>query len=350
MKVMMIGPNLNAKGGIASVANGLVEYHDWGDCEIDYYPTSCFEKKSNKHIQFAGALLKISIKMHKYDIIHIHTSSRGSWIRKSIVHHIAKCLKKKTIIHIHSGEFLNFYRQSKHFFIKEDIRQTLRKADCVIVLSPEWKKNIDYIIGYEKSVILKNSVAVNSVVNKDYSCLNMLYLGAINSNKGIFELIESLSRLKILHPSLKLDIGGSGEVERMKKMITQLQLEDNVVFHGWVDSKKKTELLESATVFVLNSKNEGLPMSILEAMSYAIPIISTNVGGIPSLISNQVEGILIPSRDSKSLEDAITQLLSSESMRSKMGKSAYTRVKSEFDISIISLTLKGLYQQLNEVI
>ena len=122
----------------------------------------------------------------------------------------------------------------------------------------------------------------------------LLFLGLLGKNKGIYDLLECIRDHKVeFQGKLKLYIGGNGEIEHVKQLIKEYGIADIVIFEGWVSGDKKIELLNKSDAYILPSYKEGLPISILEAMSYGMPIISTPVGGIPEIVSNGENGYLV---------------------------------------------------------
>ena len=95
--------------------------------------------------------------------------------------------------------------------------------------------------------------------------------------------------------------GGDGEISRVKKIVNEKKLKKYIKVLGWIDKDKKEKYLRECSIFILPSYNEGMPMSIIEAMAYKNAVISTNVGGIPQVIDNNKNGILIEQGDKKQL-------------------------------------------------
>ena len=160
---------------------------------------------------------------------------------------------------------------------------------------------------------------------------NFLFLGRLGKRKGAYDLLEVLRDNKIYYQEkVKLFIGGDGEVEHVLKRIREYKLEEMVEYVGWVTGEKKIELLNNADVYVLPSYSEGLPISILEAMSYKLPIISTNIGGIPEVVFNAQNGYLITPGDQPALKRCIDKMLESSITRKKMGEKSYILSKKHF--------------------
>ncbi len=106
------------------------------------------------------------------------------------------------------------------------------------------------------------------------------------------------------------------------------------------------DLLAASDLFVLASDWEGLPVSILEAMRAAVPIVATRVSGIPEAIRNGVDGLLVPPRDSEGLAEAIVSLLEDRDRACRLGRSAQERMRSQYSIERMAERLKGIYGEL----
>src|SRR5699024_3678529 len=132
-------------------------------------------------------------------------------------------------------------------------------------------------------------------VKKDFT---ILFLAVLNKSKGILDLIHAAEKVmdaKIpLGGRLIFEIAGDGEMlQEAESLVKQKDLEEHFRFHGWVDGKEKYKLLRNADLFVLPSYFEGLPMSILEAVSCGLPVIATDVGSIDEAVIEGDNGFLI---------------------------------------------------------
>lgn len=250
-------------------------------------------------------------------IVHINVAAGNSLWRKKGFMLLGHLFKKKVILHVHAGAFKTFYLQHPN-----KVKKCLQKADCIIALSQQWK---DFFtsIGMQNVTVVPNPVEEPSErVQPASSPIHFLFLGKIAQNKGIYDLLKALSKVK---EDFILDIGGSGEVQELKQQIQNFHLSERVKFHGWVTGAEKESLLQSASVFVLPSYWEGVPVSILEAMMHRIPVITTNVGGIPSIVEDGKNGILINPGDIQSLTSAIEKFLNNPELREEMGKEGYNK-------------------------
>ena len=343
-KVLTISTSIKEnRGGIASVVNTLSGYFE----TFNYIAST----KSKNYIVmmccFGICLLKLFyyILCRRIRIVHIHGASYGSFLRKMIIINICYILRIKTIYHIHGAEFKSFYQ--RHPAI---IKRTIKKATVLIVLSQSWREFFSEIVDENKIFVLNNMIPDPCFVRKHNFDLpvKFLFLGIIGKRKGIFDLLEIVNQNKeFLAGKLLLCAGGNGETEKLVDFIEKNKLQKLVSFEGWVSGEKKDKLLRSCDVCILPSYAEGLPIFILEAMSYGLPVISTTVGGIPEVIGNNLNGFLITPGDTQTLLKYIRYFIEHPDVISTMGQQNQKDIKSFYSENIIP-DLRKIYEQLLE--
>lgn len=313
----MIGNDESVHGGITTVINQF-RNNDWNkkDINFKFIPTYKEGNAIKKVLFFLIAYLKIicyCIK-NRTNIIHIHMSYKGSFSRAYCIHKLCRILKIKDIIHLHGSEFKKWYDEGCNKSKKKKVKRLLKECSKIIVLGKEWEKRILAIEPSSKTVIVNNTVEVPINYEKkiNYESLNILFLGVLIKRKGIFDLISAISELnkKIDLKDVKFIIAGSGnEEENVKAKAKELNVDKYIHFTGWIDVEQKKELLKKSQLLILPSYNEGLPMAILEAMSYGLPIIATNVGDIPEAVINEENGFLIEPGNIEMLVDSILNVI-----------------------------------------
>lgn len=316
-KVLIIGSDLSVKGGITSVINSFLNYK-WDEFEVELFPTYIEECSIKKVIFFIKSYLNyiFILLRNDFSIAHVHMSYKGSFYRKFIIVKTSKLFRKKVVLHLHGSEFKKFYDSSNNI-LKKLIKNIFESSDCVIVLGEEWRKVISNIAPKANIKVFNNAVKIpdsNVAWNKEE--IKILFLGVLIKRKGVDDLIEAINVLeqKNLNKNrnIKFIIAGTGkEEDKLKDKVKIYNLESCVDFVGWVNGKDKEKLLKQSQVFVLPSYNEGLPMAILEAMSYGIPVISTNVGSIEEVINND-NGYVIKPGEINDLAFAIEDITGSE--------------------------------------
>jgi glycosyltransferase involved in cell wall biosynthesis len=348
-KVLTIGPDFNPpKGGIEMV---LMTY---SKLIPNFLFLSSWKNVSKALIviHFCKQISKLiltMIKNQKIKIIHLHGSYGGSVYRKFIILIIAKYIfGKKVIYHSHGSKFEDMYYQGS-FFYRIITRLLIEKADAVICLSQVWYSFFKSKFSCQKVFILNNIIEKpNLDLNKKESSnvVKYLFLGVLGERKGIYDLINVILKDRdFFNSKIEVHIGGNGETKKIQHLIQVHDLGNILKFHGWVCGINKIQLLNECDIFILPSYNEGLPIAILEAMSYKMPIISTTVGGIPEVVENGVNGFLITPGDLAGLKVSIQFFMDSPSDIKTFGDESSVK-SSVFLPKDVMLNLNSIYKSL----
>lgn len=332
--MLMCSSDKSVKGGINSVVTQLMN-HDWGDdIEMSYLSThingNVFKKSMffvKSYIQLHSLLLKNS-----FDIIHIHMSYKGSFKRKYMVAKACKRFDKKVIIHLHGSEFKDYYNTGNDR-LKSKIKNLFQSVDNVIVLGENWKEFILKIVPNARVTVVNNAVTIPEIEDKKREEIcKILFLGMLIERKGVIDLLQATKNLKNNGiDKFEVLIAGTGaEEKRLKEFCEGNNLNDVVKFLGWIDKEEKVKLLETSDILVLPSYNEGLPVAILEAMSYGLPIISTKVGSIDEAVKDGVNGYLIEPGDVEDMERVICGLIENVELWTEYSEMSRNIVKDQF--------------------
>lgn len=349
MKILVIGNHPKVKGGITTVMNSFKTYSAVSDqANIKFLYTYRYDNVLFNILYFMFSIYKLFIKICFFnpDIIHIHMSFKGSFYRKNFIVKIVRFFKKKVIIHLHGSEFekwflqLNTKRQS-------EVIKFCNNVDSFIVLGEYWKKFINKISNNDNIYILNNAVSIPNYTVKLSEEFNILYLGVLIKRKGVQDLIDAVDLLdkKILDKNnVKFLITGSGlEYSNLFERVKMLNLDKYIEFLGWVNNDDKKTLLINSQLLVLPSYNEGLPMAILEAMSYGMPIISTNVGDIPQAVTHNENGFLFKPGSKMELSMFMHNIITDVDKWLKMSKSSKKIAVKKFDIDTYFNDLYNIY-------
>ncbi|MHA2284049.1 MAG: glycosyltransferase family 4 protein, partial [Promethearchaeota archaeon] len=230
----------------------------------------------------------------------------------------------------------------------------LKKSVNLITVS-EWVKN------FISSKHLKNvRVIYNGVDPEKFSPHNnhsaefsflekirkpiVLYIGRLLTLKGIDILIKSIKQV-VTKYNVYFLLAGTGNINRWKKQLYGVSKE-NYGFLGYVDYEKINYLYTKADLFVLPSFTESFPLVILEAMASGVPVIATNVGGIPEIIEDKKDGILIAPNDPAVLSDSIIMLINKHGLRKKISKNAREKVMKHFTARIMAEKTNEFYEEI----
>lgn len=351
MKILMIGPSpVKAKGGMSTVIQEIYQDSLFEDnCKIDIYE-SYVDGNKIKRIAFSIlSFIKFSVfKINKkYDIYHIHVASYGSTFRKMLYAKEIKKQKKKLILHIHGGQYLDFFKKASEKN-KKKILSFLRSADMVIALSEKWKTDFESIMKLQNCVVLENGIDLNKydVAKKVPQKLSkkFLFLGRVCEDKGIFDLIKAVSIAKNEHSDICIYIGGEGDIAYVNKTIKEFGVENNIKLIGWLNEERKIEMLSKVETLILPSHYEALPMCILEAMACGKAIISTKVGAIPEVIDED-NGILVSVGDDSELAGAIKKCCEDLEWMNKVYYSNLDKMHTQYDMIQKHTQLKKYYEK-----
>ena len=234
--------------------------------------------------------------------------------------------------------------------VNKSIKNFLEHSDVIICLSKDWEKALLSIAPDANIKIIFNAVPLPDGLgcrnNKPQKTINLLFLGLIGDRKGIFDLLDVLKKLDQKNQNFILTIAGNGDIEKLNTIIQKYNLNQKVKYVGWITGNEKEQLFKQTDIFILPSYGEGMPMSILEAMSYGIPVIATDVGGIPEVIIHEKTGILIPPGDKKALKQALQSLIYDSELRHKLGTAAKERIKHFFSITQQSQAIHLIFSTL----
>ena len=221
-----------------------------------------------------------------------------------------------------------------------------------IVLSEKEKETLTKHFGAERVEVLPNTVDLNDAalhqrgMKDEQTPLIIGYLGRIEPNKGMTELLEAARLLK--SKDIPFQITMAGKEEKEGEYLNQFQqtVGNDFQYAGVVSGKGKSDFLSSVDVFVLPSYFEGLPMSLLECMSYgAVPVV-TPVGSIPEVVEEGINGLFIKVRDAQSIVDAITSLHHDRKRLLEMGNCARTTIFEKFSTEKYVGKLNCIYNDL----
>jgi glycosyltransferase involved in cell wall biosynthesis len=346
-KILTVGPSIYSKGhrgGLTNVVRSFSKYYEI----FNFIATAGSKVKPIQLLYFLASIFRLFyyIFVQRIKIIHIHGSSYSSFFRKSIIINICYFFKRKIVYHLHSGAFRTFYEKPGKRGV---IEKTLYKVDVLLVLSNSWKFFFSTIVDERKIYVLNNIVDKPDFKRRYlsiYTVTKFLFLGIINDSKGVFDLLDIVRDHKNeLEGKFLLYVCGRGEVDRLVEYIEKYKIEHLVKFGGWVSGREKENILSVCDIYILPSYIEALPVSILEAMSYGMPVISANVGGIPEIVLNNENGFLVNPGDKKEILKKILFFINNPKAIEQMGSRSREMVKPFYPEEVI-LKLASIYRNL----
>jgi glycosyltransferase involved in cell wall biosynthesis len=364
-RVLIIGPTPPPFHGVATFIRDLVRASDrFPHFKFDALDTSDRRDASNLGRWEAGNLalgfanlaeMASRLGRQRHDLVYVPISQNiPAFLRDALFILQARLFGARVVLHLHGGHFREFYDRESPGWFRPIARWTLNRAAAVAVLSSEFRPIFEGLIPSDRICVVENGVPdlfSNMIVDEsqDAAPHTILYMSTLARTKGILGLIRAMPALRKCISDARLRIAGNwSEVDTHDEALTfiaQNGLHDCIEFVGNVDGLVKRDFLKSGSVFCLPSRYpyEGQPLSILEAMSAGLPVLSTRQGAIGSMVIDGETGRLL--HPGCSPDDIATVLISMFSDRKTLhaqgiaGRKRYCR----------NYTLERCHQRLVEV-
>jgi glycosyltransferase involved in cell wall biosynthesis len=305
-------------GGIGFVLPGYFESVRCSEIPYESIPTYSPNGMQGKFMVWLKALPKLArrivgLKREGYDpVVYAHAGAGVSLLRECIVLLCARAYGARTVLQVHSCSVDRYLDRP---WQKAALRLLFSPAQGVCVLTPWWGERLQQA-GIRKTIhvipnpmppdVHKQSLQAREESRTEDGRTKVLFMTRLVKGKGADVAIRSMRHLP---PDVTLVIAGDGEQrEELEHLTVSLGLQARVSFTGWVAGEAKGELLRTADVFCLPTTYDAFPMSLIEAMSYGLPIVCVKWGGIPDIVLDQLTGILVDRADERLVAEAIGQL------------------------------------------
>ena len=353
-RVVMVAPSRTVRGGVTSVVNSLLAAFPDDAPSVTHVATHVdgpkFVKLCVAIVGTVGVLWAVTLGRRR--IVHLHMASDASFVRKSLIARMARLLGARIIVHVHGAGFHVFFRESPPR-LQASIRKTLERANLVIALSDEWRVRLQRMAPRANIRVLPNPVAVDDFAptlagrpEVPPEGGTVLFLGAFGKRKGIFDLLDAIPAVAATRQEVLFEMGGDKEVAEVRRLVEEKALHGNVRMLGWVTGDDKLAAFTRAHIYVLPSYHEGLPIGVLEAMAAGLPVVTTPVGGIPEVVKDGVNGLIISPGDVRALSAAVLRLLDDSELRKRMSEANVELVRSRHDAPVVAATLCEWYNEI----
>lgn len=300
-------------------------------------------------LKFISFLIAKLIFHPKISILHVHTAAGLAFYEKISFVLLAKLFRKKTLLHIHGGQFKQFWKNAG-IIHRSLIRWFLDMNNGLIVLGSSWK------IFYEMEVhcrtpifVLANTAGVlPKKAFKTQKPFTFLFVGHLKEAKGLLDLLEAMRQVIPQSESrVFLKIVGKGDSPQNEAVIRKAYMETHfaeIEFLGEKIGVNKWKEFLTSDAFVLPSYSEDMPISILEALAVGLPVLSTHVGCIPEIIENEVNGLLVDPGDVNGLAKNMLILANTPEMCSMMSQSNLQKTKQFYSLEDFKTKLLAIYE------
>ncbi len=341
-KILVVGPHLASQGGVAGYYSFILPLLQESEkLQIIYLPIGLQNKGKLKSLKMLlNDLRRFNnlVKTNKPDLVFFNPAFElKNFIREGIMFLIARRNKAKTIVFFRGWiqKFIQRYYLWASFF-----NLTFRKADAFIELAEHQRTQLkEWGV---KSPIYLETTAVDMNLLHDFSLekklqlyqdkkdVSILFLARVEKAKGIFELLEAFRGIKLKYPNVRLTIAGDGgAMQEVRDYISEYRISD-IILTGFVRGEAKSELFKTHHIYCLPSYSEGMPNSVLEAMAFAMPVVTTPVGGLKDFFEVDKMGYFAEIKSSSTLLTHLTHLIERQDLMLEMAEYNHGFSKERF--------------------
>jgi glycosyltransferase involved in cell wall biosynthesis len=283
----------------------------------------------------------------RVDIVHVHWPfPHGAWGLLA-----RRFCRGALILNFHGAELL---LGNTFSIVDPTLRFLCRRADAIICNSNYSAERVKALVDRPVSVIpFGTTVAARprTVAVPENSVRSILFVGRLIPRKGVDVLLEAVPRV-LQRVAARIDIVGDGVMRAdWMALADRLGIGSLTTFHGFVSNDRLERFYASADVFVLpavediRGDTEGLGVVLVEALSFRLPVIASNVGGIPDVIHHAQTGLLVPQRDPAALADGIVRLLTDGDLARRLSEEGLQRATTYFDWKRIAAAIECVYHR-----
>lgn len=303
---------------------------------VEGYQITCVSSKINRTARLAEIILTLIKDHRKFDVVLLEVYSGLYFIIASVAGLLCKIFRLPLIMILHGGNLPAFTK--KHPFWTKKI---LNQADHLVAPSTFLAEKIGDS-GYEIQVI-SNVVDIDSYIYRERSNISprLIWMRSFHPIYNPEMAIKVLAKLRQSEPDATLTMAGNdkGLEDEVKTLAEKLGLSGAVRFTGFLDLEKKIKEFSAADIYINTNRIDNMPVSVVEARALGLPVIATNVGGLPYLIENGKNGFLVANNDVDAMVESIKMLLDNPELTRKISRngralaenSAWTTVRSEWE-------------------
>ncbi|MGD9530244.1 glycosyltransferase family 4 protein [Pseudonocardia sp.] len=345
--VVWASTSVATPGGMTTFVRTMRDTSLWREWNVVYVETHCAGSAAARLGVFARGLARYAwlLVARRPALVHLHSGKMGSFARKSVLLWLAKAARVPVVLHVHAGMFRVFYDRMPapgRWYI----RRTLAAADRLVALGGGWSERLREIEPSARLESVPNGIPIVGALERRDGPAHVVYLGRMHPDKGTYVLLDAWARVVADEPGARLTLAGNDEVERTREAVARLGLGGSVTIREWLTPEEVRELLATADVLTLPSRNEGQPMSVLEAMARGICVVATAVGGIPDLVEDGISALLVPPDDVDALAKALWSVATDADLRHRLGDAALATARERFDVEVVRDRFDTLYREL----
>ena len=350
----MIGAPPEMVGGMGAVVGQMMRLDFAGRYRMEFLPITVSPQACESRVGRVARhfrqrrRLGNTIRRVCSSIVHIHTCSGFSFHRSAWDMRVASRRGCRTVLHMHGARFGEYFADAGTLE-QRLVRSALSSADRVIALSESWRVKLLEIAPSARVTAVENAVELPTLrrpLALGATC-RFLLLARMDEWKGIDDLLDACALLHRRGVAFELTLAGpegtAGDSETIDRKIHEHGINGCVRYVGVVQGEANAALLAEADVYVQPSRQEGVPIAVLEAMAWGLPVVATRAGAMAEVIEDDVQGFLVQPCQPMALASAMGTLAFDLPRRAALGEAARTLATTRFGLTRLRDDLVSLY-------
>ena len=280
--------------------------------------------------------------------VHVNVAERLSFVRKGTIIAWAHALGLPVVLHLHA-QMQRFYRRLPGP-LQALMRWVFSLADVVVVIGPAARRFVteELKVPAERVEIVINGVPAATQPRRTRQAdgvQRVMFLGNLGQLKGVDDLLQALARPGFDRERLEVTIAGGGDVEGYRAQARHLGIDGFVRLPGWCDQAQTAALLANTDVLILPSYDEVLPLVILEALANGVAVICTEVGEVPSLLTDGVDTLYVKPGDVDGIAAALRKVLGDAHLRETLEHNGHALYQRQFSLPKFFTAVARVHQR-----
>lgn len=359
IRVVSVGPAVTVRGGVSRLIE-MVRLRSPDHIKVQLAATQTQYVGKNEPERgsylvqgavYSRALCRVlfSAIVFPRTVFHVYLSHGGSALRKGLICALLRALRARYVVHAESG-YPELFPAGVPSPIRRLLLWGLGGGRYFIALTRFWCEHYGKMLKLPPSrvLLLPNPAEWPPSVPDRTSrgMLNLLFVGRVGQRKGAFDVIQAFRSLPDeVRRGCSLTLAGDGEIEAARELALELGCSEQTAVLGWVGTEEVVQLLARSDVLLLPSREEGLALTLVEAMSWGLAVVTTSVGGAGEFLESGHNCILVVPGDVPAIASAICELARSPGLRLRLGVEA-RRTAKRFSLESCLAKLATLYEEL----
>lgn len=331
MRVVHFGNYVPGQGGISSV---LAEFASWSwrDVDLRFIDTYASQPRFFGLKRMLVALRYLLRNRKSIDVAHIHLSQGGSFLREGLLVHVAARLTGRVVVTTHGSSMAAFLAARPRL-----VRSVLSRANVICCYQTEVASDLRRIGVNRQIVVVPNAIKPSkAAVQPARESNKVVFAGAVDRRKGVDTLYEAWGDVIREMPWAQLEVYGPVHLSPPDSLA-------NVRMHGQSARSAVLQAMATCRIVVLPSRAEAFPMTLVEAMSLARPVVASTVGAVPTLVGRKEQ--LVPPGDAAVLAQKLLAILSSTGLTDELAASNLDRFLTNYSDATVMAQLRTVYAQ-----